>query len=247
MKKQIGIYKITSPSNKIYIGQTVNFYKRIDFYKNCRCKTQKKLYNSIKKYDWSNHKLELIEECSIELLNERERYWQDYYDVLNTGLNCRLTQTTDKSGILSNETKEKISRAMKNNPNNINKTVKLSSRLKQSNTKCIFEEEERFNIWNMILKDSSFEEIKVKYPIYYKNQHAAICKGRIWNLITGLSKPNISKNYTKGKKVICTETNVIYGNAKEAYLTLYVNRFSYNYFKCMLAGHNKNITTLKYL
>jgi len=45
-------------------------------------------------------------------LNERERYWQDFYDVIGeNGLNCRLTITTDKSGRFSEETKLKISKA----------------------------------------------------------------------------------------------------------------------------------------
>lgn len=37
----------------------------------------------------------------------KERYWQDFYDCLNNGLNCRLTTTKDISGYVSEETKEK--------------------------------------------------------------------------------------------------------------------------------------------
>jgi hypothetical protein len=46
----IGIYKITSPSKKVYIGQSVNIEKRKYFYEIGNCKKQIKLYNSIKKY-----------------------------------------------------------------------------------------------------------------------------------------------------------------------------------------------------
>ena len=42
----IGIYKITSPSNKIYIGQTTNYKKRLGDYYNLNCINQIKLYNS---------------------------------------------------------------------------------------------------------------------------------------------------------------------------------------------------------
>jgi group I intron endonuclease len=101
----IGIYKITSQSKKVYIGQSVNIYKRFNsYYKLQNIKTQRKLYNSFLKYGIENHIFEVIEECTIELLNERERFWQDYYNVLNKGLNCRLTETNDKSGKLSKET-----------------------------------------------------------------------------------------------------------------------------------------------
>lgn len=106
-----GIYKITNSLGKIYIGQSVDLIKRQFDYKNHRnCKSQTKLSNSIKKYGWDSHKYEIIEECSdISTLNDKERYWQDFYNVIgNMGLNCRLTKSTDKSGKLSEETKNKI-------------------------------------------------------------------------------------------------------------------------------------------
>jgi len=93
----IGIYKITSPSNKVYVGQSINIKKRFNQYeKKQNVSEQKKLYNSFLKYGVENHLFEVIEECDIDLLNERERYWQDFYDVLKKGLNCRLTKSNDK-------------------------------------------------------------------------------------------------------------------------------------------------------
>ena len=52
--KVIGIYKITSPSNRIYIGQTVDFIKRKSHYRNLKRNHQIRLFNSIKKYGWDN-------------------------------------------------------------------------------------------------------------------------------------------------------------------------------------------------
>lgn len=114
--KQIGIYKITSPSNKIYIGQTVDFVKRKSHYKNLKRNHQIRLYNSIKKYGWENHILQFIEECDISLLNERERFWQEYYNVTDSkkGLNCKLTRTADKSGFHSEEMKINQRKGSKN-------------------------------------------------------------------------------------------------------------------------------------
>ena len=106
--KIIGIYKITSPSNRIYIGQTVDFIKRKSHYKNLKRNHQIRLFNSIQKYGWENHKLELIEECNVTLLSERERYWQEFYNVLSDkGLNCKYTKTTDKTGYHSDSMKQK--------------------------------------------------------------------------------------------------------------------------------------------
>jgi group I intron endonuclease len=110
----IGIYKITSPSGKIYIGQTTNFSKRKNYYKNGAKPYQVRIYNSLEKYGYDAHTIEFIEQCLVDNLNERERYWQDFYDVIGKyGLNCRLTETKDKSGFISEESKAKMSEARK--------------------------------------------------------------------------------------------------------------------------------------
>jgi group I intron endonuclease len=105
----ICIYKITSPSNKIYIGQTTNYSKRHNAYKNHKCKGQPKLFASIEKYGFINHTIEIVKECQVEDLNYYERYYQEYYESVLDGLNLRYTATTDKSGFMSEETKKKMS------------------------------------------------------------------------------------------------------------------------------------------
>jgi len=70
----IGIYKITSPSGKIYIGQTMDVGKRKKSYEKLKCKGQPKLYNSLVKYGFSEHIFEIIEECEVADLNTRERH-----------------------------------------------------------------------------------------------------------------------------------------------------------------------------
>jgi group I intron endonuclease len=107
----IGIYKITSPTNRIYIGQSVDIERRFRFYRNLNCKGQPVLYSSMLKYGSDSHTFEIIEECSHELLNVRERYWQDFYCVLNGGLNCHLTSTDELPKLHSQETKDKIAKS----------------------------------------------------------------------------------------------------------------------------------------
>ena len=103
------IYKITNTFNKIYIGQTINYKKRLKQYKNILCKNQVKLYNSLKKYGYSNHKFEILHVCSEKELNVIERYYQELFEVLGKyGLNLKLTNLYDLSGKLSQETKDKI-------------------------------------------------------------------------------------------------------------------------------------------
>ena len=93
-----GIYKITSPTGKIYIGQSKKFEERFSDYRRGRCPQQRKLFNSFYKYGFINHTIEIIEICEIEDLDCQERYWQDFYDVKDreVGLNCVLTACGDK-------------------------------------------------------------------------------------------------------------------------------------------------------
>ena len=104
----IGIYKITSPSGKIYIGQSVNIANRLSKYKNANCKTQRVLYNSIIKYGWKAHKFEVLCECDIIELNDKERYYQDLFNVVSDLI-------PDKLGIIKPlSTKKDIDNFLKN-------------------------------------------------------------------------------------------------------------------------------------
>jgi group I intron endonuclease len=102
----IGIYKITSPTGKIYIGQSVNIEKRFSQYLRLHCKDIKRLYRSFLKHGVDNHVFETIEECSIDLLNTRERYWQEKFNTISkNGLNCFYVQTNEKKYIASEDLK----------------------------------------------------------------------------------------------------------------------------------------------
>lgn len=110
----IGIYKITSPSGKIYIGQSIDVKRRLREYKKLNCKKQIKLYHSLLKYGFDSHKVDVICECLIEELNDKERHYQDFFNCVENGLNCTLTASKDKSGRLSLEHRKKISEGCKN-------------------------------------------------------------------------------------------------------------------------------------
>lgn len=82
-----GIYKITSPSGRVYIGQSVDIKVRWASYRG-NCSNQVKLYNSFQKYGVHKHIFEIEEECREEVLTERELYWQKHYNCVEEGLNC---------------------------------------------------------------------------------------------------------------------------------------------------------------
>ena len=93
-----------------YIGQSIDIEERFRKYFKLSCKRQPKLYYSLKKYGPENHIFEIIEECSLEQLNEREIYWGIHFNVLGeNGLTLKLGSG---KGSLTNTTKQKISESL---------------------------------------------------------------------------------------------------------------------------------------
>lgn len=85
------IYKITSPTGKIYVGQTKRLKVRIWEYRWRSKKRTSIVHNSIRKYGWEAHTFEILEECDNEVLSEREIFWikeMDSYFMTNpNGMN----------------------------------------------------------------------------------------------------------------------------------------------------------------
>jgi group I intron endonuclease len=109
---EAGIYKLTNPVGKIYIGESKNIDKRWSSYACLDCKNQPKLYNSLKQYGWENHKkekIDLINDCILRRKKEIE--YINLYNSHNGGLNS--TNTNRGSSFLKQETKDKISKIHK--------------------------------------------------------------------------------------------------------------------------------------
>ena len=118
IERKSGIYMWTSPSGKSYIGQSVNLQKRKrallclgDIYGGQKINRARKKYNN-KRY-W---KYKVLEYCDIDDLDEREEYYISLYNTMRKGYNCESGGNENK--IVSDETKQKLSEAMKgeNNP-----------------------------------------------------------------------------------------------------------------------------------
>lgn len=83
----IGIYKITNLINgKMYVGQSVNIERRWREERSavnspCDHEYFSPKCRAMRKYGLDNFSFEILEECNIELLNQREKYWAD---TLNT-------------------------------------------------------------------------------------------------------------------------------------------------------------------
>ena len=89
------IYKITNTLNdKVYIGQTIKtVQKRFTQHKNNSNKeyfSQIVLYKAFNKYGIEKFICEEIDEVPNDKLDEREKYWIEYYDSYFNGYNSTL-------------------------------------------------------------------------------------------------------------------------------------------------------------
>ena len=89
-----GIYKITNIENqKCYVGQAANIADRwkqhIKRGMGAEAPTRNKLYPAMLEFGVENFTFEIVEECSRELLNEREDYWQDYFGAKEFGYSIK--------------------------------------------------------------------------------------------------------------------------------------------------------------
>lgn len=218
--KICGIYRITSPSGRIYIGESKNIKNRWRAYKRLDCKGQVKLYKSFYKYGVVNHIFEIIEECSLENLLCRERHWQDFYDVLKKGLNCKLTECGEQKQIHSQETIEKM---------------RLSSlgELNPMYGKKQSEESIRLRVLQ-VLGENHY--LYGKSPSIESVEKANKTKKKL--------KIQVRGNNIKAKLVLCLETGVFYDCAVDAAEAYNINC---KYLQAMLRGAKKNKTSLIYL
>lgn len=217
----IGIYKITNPTGKIYIGQSKEIRERMLSYKRLDCEKQYKIYNSLKKYGWVAHTFEVIEECTVEDLNKRERYWQDFYDVLNRekGLNLTLVDTEEEPRVLSEETREKM---------------------RESGKVKIFTEEHRENLAKVWRGRKHTEETKKKQSDAHKGEKSHRYGKPAWN--KGKKLPHLrGENNGWSKLVMCTATGIFYYSRREAAASLGITEGALGH---MLRGSVKNRTTL---
>jgi len=242
----IGIYKITNPKGKVYIGQSRNIKKRFNSYKNIHCRYQIKLKNSLIKYGSENHKFEVIEECDFMVLNIRERYWQDFYKCIDRdyGLNLILTQTEERPRVLSEETRRRMSIA---SVRPMSKETK--DKIRDSKKNMSDELRKRFSDANKGVPKSEEHKKKLRLSKLGKKTRPKTdeekqmmskrMKGRKINRDV-VDRVALSKS----KIILNTQTGIFYFGILDASKSI---NFTKSKLSEMLLGRTKNKTFLKYV
>lgn len=219
----IGIYKITNPNGKIYVGQSVDIEKRIYQYSILNCFEQPKIFNSLKKYGFDSHEFEVLCVCQVKDLNDLERHYQEVFDVVKNGLNCKLTKTNDRSGYYSEESKLRMSVAQKGKKQSLITIQKRSA--SQTGKK-----QSKETINKRIVSRQGYhhsEETRIKISLSQKGKklptetRLKMSKYRTGKKLSDYSKNKLSES--KNKILLNTETGIYYNSMKEASKLLGIN------------------------
>lgn len=223
----IGIYRITNPKGKIYIGQSIDISKRFYRYKKLSCKSQPRIYMSLLKYGVENHKFEIIDVCLKEELNYKEIFYIELYNSTSRekGLNCT---TGGNLFIFNDETKLKMSLSAKGRPSIMKgKKHTIEAREKMSLSKKGKVSPRR----GAKLTESMKEKIRA-YQLGVKQSEE-----------TKQKRIKTSKGKINCKKIIDTKTGIIYNSITQAAEIIGVKQTTLN---AWLTGQNKNNSNFKY-
>lgn len=181
------IYKLISPSEKVYIGITSQ--KPISYrWKNGKGYSENtKIGQAINKYGWDNFQHEVIEEniISLEEAKLKEQYWINFYDSYRNGYNSTIGGDT----------------------------VSLS----RSTNLPIYQIDDNFEIVNKFETIAEAGRCLHTRPSNIaeaakQNGNQIKAKGFYWCLEKDYSESWQPKENNQSKKVICIETKVIYPN-----------------------------------
>lgn len=197
--KKSGIYKITSPTGKVYIGQSQNIQQRLRYYL-YDPPTTTKIGRSIKKHGIENHKVVVLE-LTYDL-DERELYYIQKYNSVEEGLNTiyrnyTIEKSSLKGGARWSEDRKRLH----------------SQKLKELHKEGHYEN--RKNLGNNLKETMSVRDLRdgkvkrVPKEKYGKEYYVGVTKGK--------------RVPSRCKKIKDTRTGAIYNSVTECFVTLKIN------------------------
>lgn len=228
-KQMIGIYKITSPTGKVYIGQSWDIKRRWSDHKSASMRSRLKssrLVKSIEKYGMESHSLtvlhELPEDVAQAILDVYEQLYMDVYK--ESGCELLNLKAGGSRGKHAEETKEKLSAIKIGRPLSEEHKAKLSKA-----TKGIPKSDEHKQKLSALRTGITLtDEHKEKLTGPRKKYGS-------WKSGNG--------NQWQAKRVVDMETGIVYETIAKAAETVGLKRRT---LEDMLKGVHKNKTHLAY-
>lgn len=220
-RKVSGIYKITSPSGRVYVGQSVDINARFARCRGLHCRGQRRLYLSLKKYGHEAHEFSVIEELPDESgMVDRERFWQNAYDATGpSGLNCKVVSENCHAGRHSEETRALMSASAMGRKASDEAKIKMS----------------QARLGRKMPEAQRLAMIGRKMPPHVIEKHRIRMMGNQYKL--GITPKN-------AKKVICMDTGVVFNKVLDAAEHIGMKRST---LAAMLSGQNPNKTSMRYV
>ncbi len=204
-----GIYKITSPTGKVYVGQSKDMVSRERDYANLCCKEQILIYNSLLKYGWDAHKWDIChvlpKDISQDIVDEYEVLYHDLYK--SCGVKMLNLREPGRRGRYAKESREKLSKSL---------TGRIFSeehrrKLGLVNKGRVFTEERKRNLRES-KKDIS-QEARDRMSVAQKGRRASVeTKLKLSTLRTGEGNSFYGKTHTEEARSKISKGNM--GNQK---------------------------------
>jgi group I intron endonuclease len=197
----IGIYKITSPTGKVYIGQSWNVFERWKDHKGTgeRRFENRVLVSSIRKYGYDNHSFEILYSFQNlnrkrqDILDEYEKFYIAIYRLMGIPLMNMTDGGQGKRGYkVSDETRQKLSQqstGKKRQPLSAETKLKISIAHKGKSKPSPTAE--------TIAKRSA----KLKGRIISEDHRKKISIAKLGKEFSETHKKNLSLNWRKNKKM----------------------------------------------
>ena len=202
-----GIYYIENITNrKKYIGQSLNIKARWYRHKyelNNSIHDNDYLQNAWNKYGEKNFKFKILEECSEDSLNDKERYYINLFNTLNEDFGYNLKQGGQDKNYLSDYAKNKISKG----------------------NKRFYREHPESKIRKSISAINQWSDPNIKVKIMGKNNgmYGKTHSDEVKQKISNAQKGRISK-YRNTNTVFCVELNKSFPDAVTACIELNLSK-----------------------
>ena len=170
----VGIYKITNKQNGMcYIGQTDDLKRRISEHKQKRTETIDDYINVL---GVENFDFEIIEECSLQELDQKEKFYIEKFDSKNNGYNIQNGGFNNSQGEGNGRaklTEQDVIFIRQSYANHVQPTKFYDKYFKNKITKNQFQAIWQGKSWSSIMPEVFTEENK-RYYISGQNQMKAL-------------------------------------------------------------------------
>ena len=216
----IGIYKITNKkTGKSYIGQSNDIERRFKEHQIVGEKSRIPVDIAIKKYGKDAFLYEIIEECDISELNNKETYWIQQFDTVNNGYNCNMGGEQQSIGEANGRAKltENDIKAIRQAYNEHKKQKEVYQNYKDLISFNHFQNIWQGRVWKHIMPEVFTEENK-QYYIYENSKGEASSKSTFTN-----------------EEIMAIRTRYVNESAKQIYED-YKDRVAFQSFQMILWG-----------